>query len=66
VELLQWMPDTRFLLSQDTKLFRMVEIYWHNKSFIAQIIEEKGFRHKAILHKLDFLETKYDALITAI
>jgi len=44
----------------------MVDSYRHNKSFIAQIIEEHGVQKQAILDKLDFLDDKYEALVKTI
>lgn len=46
--------------------FKMVDSYRHNKSFIAQIIEEQGVQKQAILDKLDFLDDKYEALVKTI
>jgi hypothetical protein len=50
-----WILDIGFSRSKDTKYFRKIEIYWHTKSMVAQVIEEHGTRHKAILEKLESL-----------
>lgn len=41
----------------------MVKLYWHKKSFISQVVEEKGIQFQAILDKLDFLDENYMALV---
>jgi hypothetical protein len=58
--------DTRFSCSKDTKYFKLIDLYSNNKSFITHIIEEQGMQHKAILDKMDFLDRKYEALVKAI
>lgn len=63
--LLHWIPDTQFSRSRDTEFFRMVELYWHAKSFIALVIEEKGFQ-KAIMNKLNLMKEKCDAMIKTL
>lgn len=74
--LLLRIPDTQFSRTRDTKFFRMVELYWYtksfialvieeNKSFIALVIEEKGFQ-KTIMDKLNLMKEKFDAMIKAL
>ena len=41
---------------------KLVELYWVNKSFIAQVIEEQGKQQQEILSKLDQMGKKYEAI----
>jgi hypothetical protein len=34
-EYVNWIPDTGFSRSRDSKVLRMIKLYWTNKSFIA-------------------------------
>lgn len=63
--LLHWIPDTQFSRGRDTEFFRMVELYWHTKSFIALVIEEKAFQ-KAIMDKLNLMKEKCDVMIKTL
>jgi hypothetical protein len=53
------MPDTGFSGSRDTKVFNLIELYWLNKAFIAQVVEERGHQQQGIQWKLDLLEKKF-------
>lgn len=65
-ELMDWIPDKGFSWSKDAKYFKLVELYWYNKSFIVQVVEEHGVQQQGILDKLDFLDRKYEALVKTI
>ena len=52
-----------FSKSRDTKSFSMVELYWHNKYFIAKVAEYKGTQEKEILDKMGFMDEKYKSLV---
>lgn len=49
---------TRGSHSRDTKIFKLTEILWLSKSFIAQVVVERGQQQQAILHKLDLMDKK--------
>jgi len=34
-EFMDWVPNTSFSKSRDTKVFKLIELYWLNKSFIS-------------------------------
>ena len=57
-----WVLDTSFFRSNDTKYMKLVELYWVNKSFISQVIEEQGKQQQEILSKLDQMGKKYEAI----
>ena len=57
-----WVLDTCFFISKDSKYMKLVELYWLKKSFISQVIEEKGKQQQDILSKLDQLGKIYEAI----
>jgi hypothetical protein len=44
------------LASGDTKIFKLKKLYWLHKSFISQVVEERGQPLQEILFKLTMLE----------
>ena len=44
-EVVQWMLDTRFYRSRDTKVPKMSKMYWLVKSLVSQEMEEKETRY---------------------
>jgi hypothetical protein len=54
------------VINTETNYLKMMELYWHNKTFIAKLMEEKGTQHLENLNKLDQLDQKSEALINTI
>lgn len=46
--------------TKNTKLHKMMDIYWHNKTLIAQAIEECVNPRQKALDKVEILEKKID------
>jgi hypothetical protein len=42
------------------------ELYWLNKSFIAEGVKERGQQQEAIFHKLDLMDKKFEAVCRAV
>jgi hypothetical protein len=61
-EFMHWVPDIRYSRSRESKTFKLIELYWLNKAFIAQVVDERGQQHQAILQNLDILEKKFEAV----
>jgi hypothetical protein len=53
-EFRDWVPDTGFSCSRYTKIFKLTELYWLIKSFIAQVVEDTGQQQQAILSQTGF------------
>jgi hypothetical protein len=49
-------------LDHDTKVFELIELYFLNKSLIAQVIEEKGQQQEVIIQQLNLLHINFDAV----
>jgi len=62
VEFKQWFHDSDFSRTWDTEIFWLIELYWMNKAFIAQVVEEKANQQESVLHKLNIMDHKFDAL----
>jgi hypothetical protein len=43
-----------------------MELYWFDKGLITQVVEEKGLQQQAIVHKLDLLENKLEAMFKVV
>lgn len=52
--------------SWDTKYFKQIDLYWHNKSIFVQMTKEQGIQQKAILNKLDYLDQKYETIVKVL
>jgi hypothetical protein len=37
-----WISDLRFSRTRDTNIFILTKIYWLNKAFISQVVDERG------------------------
>lgn len=51
---------------RDTKIFRISEMYWMTKALIAQIVKERSLQQQVILHKIDFLDSKFEPVFKAV
>jgi hypothetical protein len=40
-----WIFDLGFSRTKDTNIFGLKKIYWINKAFITQVVEERGLQH---------------------
>lgn len=58
----EWVPDSGNSRTRDTKIFKLIELYWMNKDFIAQVVEERGNQQQAIMWKLNMMDHKFYAL----
>lgn len=58
-ELMSWIPDPGVSRSREIKYLKMIALYWINKAFIADVVEETGMQQQAILQKLNKMGRKY-------
>lgn len=61
-EFKEWVPDSSYSRTRDTKIFKLIELYWLNKAFITQVVEEKSSQQQAMMQKLNMMDQKFDAL----
>lgn len=57
-----WILDPRYSRTCDTKIFRLTELYWLNKVFITQIVEEWESQYQDILQRLHVMDKKFGTL----
>lgn len=62
-EFMQWVPNSGFSRTRDTKIFLLVELYILDEQGIhCPVVEEKATKQEAILHKLNIMDQKFNAL----
>lgn len=61
-----WFQGPRFSRKRDTKIFRITEMYWMTKALFAQVVEKRNLQQQVILHKIDLLDGKFEAVFKAV